>query len=461
MSAAPENENDDREPEIGQSFGAELRRLRGERGVSLTTLSRLVYYNKGYLSRVENGQRPASVRLASRCDQALAAAGALANLVPEQPARRRGWQRPAQLPSTAVDFTGRRAPMTQLDVLCRAHSTVLIAGPPGVGKTALAVHWSHQAASRFPDGCLFANLRGYGPASAAAEPGEVLDRFLGALGTPRGNIPRNPESAAALLRTYLHGRRMLIVLDNAASADQVRPLLPGPGDCRVLVASRSRLSGLTARDGARRLSLEPMPPGEAVALLGQILGVQRVAAEPGAAARIARDCDYLPLALRIAADRAQARPALRLSALATQLASDTDRLDLLGIVDDASAAVRTVFSWSYRALSARPARMFRLLGLYRGQDIGIPAAAALAGTTPQEARQAVDALTAVSLLEECGPDRYRFHDLIRLYAAECAEVGETVADRAAAIRRLLTWYQHTADAADRAGTADASRDRRS
>jgi tetratricopeptide (TPR) repeat protein len=239
---------------------------------------------------------------------------------------------------------------------------------------------------------------------------------------------------------------MLMVLDNAAAPEQVRPLLPGPGDCRVVVTSRGQMSGLTAKDGAARLTLEPMPSDEAVDLLQRILGAERIAAEPDAAAAITAQCGGLPLALRIAADRAQSRPALKLAMLAAQVAASTERLDLLATTDDESVAVRAVFSWSYRILQPGAARMFRLLGLCRAQDVSIPAATALAGVSPPQARRLLEALAGVNLLEELSTGRYRFHDLIRLYAAECA-MEEAADSQAAAIRRLCAWYLHTADTA--------------
>jgi len=415
--------------------------------MSLTALSERAFYSRGYLSKVETGQRPVSMQLAQRCDQALSAGGALARLASEPAGLQETPHRPAQLPAAIMDFTGRDAAMSALDAAGRTHPVTVITGPPGVGKTVLAVHWAQLAAGRFPDGCLFANLRGYDPADAAADPAEILDRFLRTLGTRSGSIPADLESRAVLLRTLMRDMRMLIVLDNAVSADQVRPLLPGPGDCRVLVTSRSHLSGLTTREGAGRVVLDPMPPPEALTLLAGILGAERVAAEPDAAAVVAHSCDYLPLALRIAADRIQSRPSRKLAVLAAQLTTSSDRLDLLA-TDDGSAAVRAALAGSYRLLPARAARLFRLLGLYHGQDISLPATGALAGLTLPEARRAAETLVGASLLTETSLDRYAFHDLTQLYAAECAAAEETDASWAAAMTRLGTWYLHTADAAD-------------
>ncbi|WP_167521603.1 ATP-binding protein [Microbispora triticiradicis] len=431
------------------SFGVALRDLRRERGLSLASLSALTHYSKGYLSRIETGERPPTPLVARRCDEVLRAEGALAGLVPARRRHQDGFRRPAQLPAAPRAFAGRAAALAELDDARRSHQMVVVSGPAGVGKTATALYWSHRAAPRFPDGCLFADLRGFDPTGAPAEPAEVLARFLRDLGCSPASIPAGLEPRAARLRTLLDGRRVLIVVDNAATSDQVRPLIPGSAGCRLVVTSRSRLSGLVARDGAARLVLAPLPEYEALTQLGEAIGDRRVAEEPEAAAEIARRCGYLPLALRIAAERAQARPSVRLAALATELAVTRERLNLLATTEDEATTVRSVFSWSYRALPPDAARMFRLLGLHRGADLGVPAAAALAGTGRSQAQRLLEALAAVHLLEEAASGRYRFHDLVRLYAAECAEADESAEDRSAAVRRLLGWYLHTADAAGR------------
>ena len=248
-----------------------------------------------------------------------------------------------------------------------------------------------------------------------------------------------------MYRSLLSGRRVLVVLDNAASAGQVRPLLPGTAGCLAIVTSRNTLSGLAARDGARRLTLDLLPPGEAVTLIGRVAGTERTAADPAAAGRLAQLCGRLPLALRITADRAASHRHLSMTDLVDELTLEHDRLDALA-TDEKTTQVRAVFSWSYQALEPGPARAFRLLGLHPGPDISTPAASALIDAPIPATRQLLRTLTGGHLLEETGRDRYQFHDLVRVYAAECAQASESEPHRTAAISRLLTWYMYTADA---------------
>ena len=318
----------------------------------------------------------------------------------------------------------------------------------GIGKTALAVHFGHRVAAAFPDGQLYVNLRGFDPDQPPLAARDVLSRFLRALGADPSQMPQDLDELASVYRSLLSDKRMLVVLDNAAAAEQIRPLLPGTAGCLALVTSRNRLSGLVARDGAQCLTLDVLPPAEAVALLAQIIGSERVAAEPGAEGTLARLCGWLPLALRITADRAAAHRHLKLTNLVDELALERDRLDALS-ADEAVTQIRAVFSWSYRVLPPESARAFRLLSLHAGQDISTPAAAALINATIPQTRQLLATLTRGHLLEETGRDRYQFHDLVRVYAAECAQLSEPESQRASAIGRLLTWYLHTADAFSR------------
>jgi DNA-binding SARP family transcriptional activator/tetratricopeptide (TPR) repeat protein/DNA-binding XRE family transcriptional regulator len=359
---------------------------------------------------------------------------------------------PRQLPRDPGVFVGREPELAALQALAEraagAAAICVIDGGAGVGKTALAIHAGHRLAALFPDGQLHVDLRGFGPRQPPMPPAEALTGFLRALGTSPQAIPAAVEEQAAMFRSRLAGKRMLIVLDNAAGPGQVRPLLPGAPGCLALVTSRGRLPGLAARDGAARLTLGPLGRGEAALLLAAVLGPARVAAEPQAAAEISARCGLLPLALRIAADRAASSPRLALSSLAGQLAAARDRLDVLDAGQDDATAIRAVFSWSYKALAADAARMFRLLGVCTGPDIGAPAAAALAGAGQAQARRLLELLAGAHLVEEYVPGRYRLHDLLRAYAAEQAQAGETPDGRRSALRRMLTWYVHTADRAD-------------
>ncbi len=355
---------------------------------------------------------------------------------------------PSQLPHDTGGFTGREPELAALEALAAEIGAAVVIsavdGAAGIGKTALAVHFAHRVADRFPNGQLHVNLRGFDPSQPPLAPDAVLAGFLRALGIHPSQIPSDIDELAALYRSVLAGRRILVILDNAVSADQVRPLLPGTPGCLVIVTSRNRLGGLVARDGARRLTLDLLTPTEAVDLLASVAGAECVAADSAGAAELAQLCGWLPLALRVAADRAAAHPHLTLSDLIDELTGERFRLDVLTAGEE-TTQVRAVFSWSYRALPPEPARAFRLLGLHLGFDISTPAAAALIGTTVHRARQLLTTLTSGHLLEETGRDRYQLHDLLRLYAAECAQTSEPETGPIA-VRRLLNWYLHTADA---------------
>ena len=358
---------------------------------------------------------------------------------------------PRQLPRGPGAFVGREPESAALRALAgqaaEAAMICVIDGVAGIGKTAFAIHAGRCLADLFPDGQLYVDLRGFGPLRAPTPSAEALTGFLRALGADPRAVPGAIDEQAAMYRSLLDGRRMLIVLDNATDPGQVRPLLPGSPGPLVLVTSRGRLSGLTARDGARRLTLGPLAQTEAISLLGRILGPERVGAEPEAASDISVRCGHLPLALRIVADRAADRPCVTLADLAGQLAAARDLLDVLDSEDEATA-IRAVFSWSYQALAPAAARMFRLLGLHAGPDVSVPAAAALAALGPTEAGRLLDLLAGVHLIEEDQPGRYRLHDLLRVYATEQVQAAEDSDSREAALRRMLIWYLHTAVAAD-------------
>jgi DNA-binding SARP family transcriptional activator/Tfp pilus assembly protein PilF len=353
---------------------------------------------------------------------------------------------PRELPAAPVHFAGRTGELAALTRLLdrngeRVPAVVVsaIGGTAGVGKTALAVHWAHQVTDRFPDGQLYVNLRGYDPGQPLA-PGEALAGFLAAFGVSGSEIPAEEAGRAAAYRSVLGGRRVLVMLDNARDAGQVRPLLPGEPGCLVLVTSRDMLAGLVARDGARRVQLDVLPLDDAVALLRALIG-PRVDAEPQAAARLAGLCCCLPLALRVAAELAAVRPAMSLAELAGELHGQ-GRLDALEAGADPGTAVRAVFSWSCRYLSPATARVFRLVALHPGPDFDFRAVAALTRTSKPAAGRALAELTRASLLYPVGSDRYGMHDLLRGYAAELADAQDRETGRRGALTRLVDYYLH-------------------
>jgi DNA-binding SARP family transcriptional activator/tetratricopeptide (TPR) repeat protein len=357
---------------------------------------------------------------------------------------------PRELPSAVPGFTGRSAELQALTRLLdrsgeHAPGTVVVSaigGTAGVGKTALAVYWAHQVAERFPDGQLYVNLRGYDPGEPVPA-SDALAGFLRALGVPGQDIPPEAGERAARYRSLLAGRRVLVVLDNAGSADQIRPLLPGTPACTVLVTSRDALPGLVARNGATRLDLDVLPLAEAVALLRTLIGA-RVDAEPDAAAELAAQCCRLPLALRVAAELATSQPAVPLAALTDELADLRTRLDLLDAGGDPGTQVRAVFSWSYRHLDANTARTFRLLGLHPSPDLDPYAAAALAAATVPQGRRALDVLARAHLIQPAGQGRYSMHDLLRGYARELATAVDAGEEQRAALTRLFDYYLYSA-----------------
>ncbi|GAB2813303.1 BTAD domain-containing putative transcriptional regulator [Lentzea nigeriaca] len=351
---------------------------------------------------------------------------------------------PRQLPARPPGFTGRTAQLSTLDELAAGGpgggmTIAAISGTAGVGKTALAVHWGHSASDRFPDGQLYANLRGHTSAGAAA-PIEVLAQFLSALDVPAERVPLDVETASAMFRTLTTDRKMLVLLDNAAGPDQVRPLLPAGSGCLVVVTGRDRMTGLVAMHGARQITLDVLSPDDALELLACILGPRRVRAEPAAAADFAKLCAYLPLALRIAAANLSDRPGYGIEDYVLEL-REGNVLTALAVPGDEQAAVRAAFDLSYAALPPEARRLFRLLSLIPGFDASTEAIAALTGTNPE---RSLDRLAGAHLVELQAPGRYSFHDLLRRYAAEQEEP-----DREAALQRLYDWYLHAVDGAAR------------
>lgn len=364
-----------------------------------------------------------------------------------------GLPRPAQLPADIGDFTGRDEHVEQLCGLLLAGNTarspgavriVVVNGAAGLGKTTLAVHAAHEVSSRFPDGQLYVDLQG--ASSQTASPGEVLARFLRELGVEGDKIPARDDERAALYRTTLARRRVLILLDNARDAAQVRPLLPGSSSCAVLVTTRNRAADLAS---TRFVDLNVLDDAEALELFSRIAGEDRAAAEPDATAEILVACAGLPLAIRICAARLAARRQWKIATLASRLRDQHRRLDELTTGD---LAVRASFQVSYDAIrtvghGADPARAFRLLGLWEGASISLQAATALLGEPAGRVADMLESLVDVNLLESPAPDWYRLHDLLKAYAVERAQEEESEADRAEAVARLLRWYLGTAEAA--------------
>jgi tetratricopeptide (TPR) repeat protein/transcriptional regulator with XRE-family HTH domain len=472
----------------GAEFGARLRACRRSAGLSQEELAERSGLSLRAISNLERGRTrwpyPDTVHrladalgLSTQARAAFAAAAgrrltdadavAVAVAVIPAPADEpgqagRGAIVPRQLPGPVRQFAGRQHEMAALAGMLgtggsapAAIAISAIGGSAGVGKTALAVHWAHQIAAEFPDGQLYVNLRGY-DVGQPMPTSEALAGFLRALGLTDQGIPGNTDERAAVYRSLLSGRRVLVVLDNALGAEQVRPLLPGSPTCLTVVTSRDALAGLVVRDGAVRLDVDLLPLPEATGLLRALIG-DRVEADPEAAVTLATQCCRLPLALRIAAELAVARPGVPLSDLTAELADLRHRLDVLDTSGDDRTAVRTVFAWSYGTLSADAARLFRLAGLHPGPDLDGYAAAALTRTSPAHAGRLLDQLTSASLMQRAAPGRYSMHDLLRAYAHELT-AGDSADERQAALTALVDYYLHTAATAmDTAFPAERSR----
>ncbi|GAA2343178.1 BTAD domain-containing putative transcriptional regulator [Dactylosporangium salmoneum] len=360
---------------------------------------------------------------------------------------------PAELPADVAGFVGRDAELHRLDAMLPEATSgggpvvvTAIAGTAGVGKTALAVHWAHRVSGRFPDGQLYVNLHGYASCDRPVPPIEALGALLRSLGVREDRVPDDVGAASALYRSMLATRRVLLFLDNARSVEQVRPLLPGGQGCLVVITSRDRLTGLVAHDGARRITLDILPPEQARALLSEMLGADRVAAEPEAAAELAAACAYLPLALRISAADLINHPHRGLAAHVAQLRA-ADPLTALAV--DGERAVLSALEVSYRSVPADAQRLFRLLGLAPGNDFTAAAAGALAGLPGAEADSLLDRLAAAHLVVESAPDRFTFHDLLRFYARARTTTDDRAEERTTALRRAYDWYLGTVDAAAR------------
>jgi DNA-binding SARP family transcriptional activator len=366
---------------------------------------------------------------------------------------------PAQLPYAIPHFVGRMSELRQLDALAGAAAGIgaagsgggltiaVITGTAGVGKTCMAVRWAHKTNHLYPDGQLYVDLRGFDANRPVMDPGEALRGFLDAFGVPPRRVPGTLEQRAAMYRSLLAGRRVMVVLDNARDTDQVAPLLPGSAGCLVVVTSRNRLSGLLAA-GAVAVPLDLLTATESREMLRHRIGPARVDAEPDAVASIISASARLPLALAIVAARAAAQPRFSLAALAGELGQARGGLDAF-VGEDRTSDARAVLSWSYQTLSDEAARLFRLLGLHPGPDVSTPAAASLAGVALADVQRQLNALSSTHLIEERTLGRFAFHDLLRAYAAEQSQAPEAAAESRGGLVRMLDHYLHTALAADR------------
>ncbi|MEO6503282.1 MAG: NB-ARC domain-containing protein [Jatrophihabitantaceae bacterium] len=360
---------------------------------------------------------------------------------------------PAQLPRDLSTFVGRESELYQLNLLIKDNDTgsdgsavTALYGMAGVGKTALAVHWAHQIRDQFPDGQVYFNLRGHDPNEPLMDPAEALQTVLEAFGVPALQIPAGLEARAALYRSVLNGKEVLIVLDNAHDAEQVRPLLPGSAGCRVLLTSRSQLTSLAAIDGAQLLAVEPLSDSDAQALLARRLGAHRIAREAEAVEQIVRACAGLPLALSVVAARAV--PDFPLAVVADQLRAAQGSLDAFDAGDE-TANLRSVLAGSYRYLSPAAARLFRLLPLLPGPDFASCVVAGLAGIPLSDVDSPMSELRRVSLIHEIKPGLFALHELHRAYASELSLSYDTDEERRRALRGLSEHCLHPAHRADR------------
>ena len=360
---------------------------------------------------------------------------------------------PHQLPPMIAHFTGREEDLKRLDSLLTGEQgstqrTAVISaidGTAGVGKTALAIHWAHGVRDKFPDGELYVNLHGY-DFSTPLEAHQVMDNFLRSLGIAAADIPRDSDARTSLYRSVLYNRRTLLVLDNAASVDQVAPLLPASDSAFALITSRSRLTGLT--HATAQFSLDLMTPAEALNMLKNIIGTERVQREEDTARLLAEKCAYLPLALRIIAENVKIRPRASLATIMRELGGNHYNIDDFAMVDE-SIAVESVFDWSYRRLSSEDAEIFRRLGLHPGAEMSTESAAALIMSPISTAERPLYRLAGMHMVEEANDRRFTFHDLMRLYAERKCRMDDVNRVQSAAFENLASWYIHTANNANK------------
>ncbi|ALG06377.1 helix-turn-helix domain-containing protein [Kibdelosporangium phytohabitans] len=417
------------------TFGGLLRELRKAKGWSLRELAAEVRYDHGYLGKLERGQKPPTPEAARACDRALNGEGRLLAMLAA---------RPAQLPPVVSGFVGRSTELDTIRNVLRRDSpagappVLLVSGPPGSGKTTLALKAAHDTAALYPDGQLYVDLRGYGPAtSTPLRTDTALEEFLRALDV--SHMPRSLAEKTALYRSILSHKRMLIVLDNAADLASVQPLLPASSSCATLLTSRTDLAGLTLRHAGDRITLGRMSLMESLALLRTVLG-RRVDREYSAARALVDLCGRLPLAVRIAAQRAAGALPQPLTDLVNELGEEHRRLDALSLAGDESLAMRAVISWSYQKLEPEAAVVFRHLAAHRGPDLSVAAAAALVGASVRHTRPLLRTLASHHLIEPISYDRFRLHDLLRAFAASHHDQDDVSSSRADAAVRLVRWY---------------------
>ncbi|MFE2972826.1 helix-turn-helix domain-containing protein [Streptomyces sp. NPDC059340] len=434
------------------TFGETLRKKREEAGLSLRGFADLVSYSPGWVSKIENGLGSPTLQMARLCDNKLSAGGELIGLVQEIPAIRQRVEPPFQLPRDAECVIGRQRELRILnDCLNRSTKAttgmlVSIEGGVGTGKTSLAVRWAHQVADSFGGGTLFADLQGYSGHHEPVSAKQVLKDFLTTLGVDSVDIPASLGQRAAFFRTLTARRRVLVVLDNAADYPQVQPLLPGGPGCAVVVTSRRRLMELAVRDQAFTLPVGPLAADDAVNVLRSFVGDTRSSAEAAASRVLARQCGYVPLALRIAGFRlATSRPTQE---LIRDLANPVTRLDLLSDAKDIALSVRAALERSYRDLDKSAARMFRLFGLVP-PGLTAPAAAALSDWPMCRSRRALESLVDIHLVHYDGDGRYTLDELNSAFAAERAFAEESAKECMTAMERLADWLKNQSAAMTR------------
>ncbi|MFD6534394.1 tetratricopeptide repeat protein [Streptomyces sp. NPDC060184] len=437
-----------------QMFGQLLREARQRSLMTLEKLADSSGISVRAISDMERGHSlPRQATLSELMDTLELDEEQRRRLVRTSASVRRTKQIPRQLPPDLAVFRSRERALEEVGVLTsqvsgQGRHVVIsaIRGMAGVGKTAFAVHWAHQVAERFPDGQLYVDLRGFESSHVPLKPGEVLGDFLRALGVASGDIPSGVEQRSALFRKHVASREMIVLLDNARDSDQVRPLLPASAGCLTIVTSRNQLSGLAAAEGASLVSLDVWTAAEAFAALAARVGEDRCQREPDAAAELVELCGRLPLAVAIVGAQLSAAPRMLLRFAARELRQSVPKLDALA-ADDQKVDVRSVFSWSYRALSPQAARFFRYMTMHPGSALTAEAAASLAGTDMPAARRSLRELSTASLLSRDAEGRYVLHDLARAYGTELAEQEQD--DRFGAEARLLQYLCDNARTANR------------